>query len=574
MSSKKTKAEHTAGTVPRNLSDYWRVDRSTDRSRELASILAGAAAQAEMVQRGLRRSAGRGSPPCSQAPVLLDPRLLSGFSAPIPGDVVDCVVGLAIREGALRELSAASSSLEEWPDLDESSRSEFAQLHRVLEEVYVSARVGRLSKTLAEYLRMMRQTLMPWGIPEGVPADSIPLTREGVLGLWIGSRLYGKTVQVRMDAGVHGAVLHLDEQAGGYVSEHDPLRRLRLARDIWRWLDTLPAVSQDISAWWSFGEGAEGHEGEYVENRQQLRKNARGGGEASRLLDLMQTESEVSAQSTVDFREQRGANGGAVEVVTDALREQGIRAAVTAIKNAQFDPAEYERVRSETAREIESVRRVFSRLDEARSRWRHGLRRGKLDGRGLTRLSAGKTSVFKRRDRNQGCSMALVFLVDVSASMRSHMPVVNRAACVVAEALRDLAPRVWYEVLTYTSGGLHQGAPVQLTRLAATGTLLSLRDVWSDGGTPTGEAIAAAMLVLRRRCAERKLVLHFTDGHPKDSYVVRQALELGRRLGIDVLTISVGAPQDTLYGEGRCEVAYSVTELPFVLTRLLPRLYH
>lgn len=94
-----------------------------------------------------------------------------------------------------------------------------------------------------------------------------------------------------------------------------------------------------------------------------------------------------------------------------------------------------------------------------------------------------------------------------------------------------------------------------------------------EGGTPTGEAIAAATRELARQNAERRLVLHFTDGHPKDTYVVRQALELGRRMGVDVLTISVGAPQEALYGEGKCEVAYSVSELPQVLARLLPRLY-
>ena len=114
-----------------------------------------------------------------------------------------------------------------------------------------------------------------------------------------------------------------------------------------------------------------------------------------------------------------------------------------------------------------------------------------LDGRGLTRIAAGKSTVFKRRDRHRG-STAIVCLLDVSASMKSHMPTVHRAAYVVAEALRGLSPRAWYEVLTYTSGGLHPGAPVQLTRLASPGMPLSLRDVWCDGGTPTGEAIAAA----------------------------------------------------------------------------------
>jgi len=132
---------------------------------------------------------------------------------------------------------------------------------------------------------------------------------------------------------------------------------------------------------------------------------------------------------------------------------------------------------------------------------------------------------------------------------------------------------VWYEVLTYTSGGLQPGAMVQLTRLASPGKTLSLSNVWSEGGTPTGEAIAVALLLLRRRTARRRLVLHFTDGHPKNTYVVRQALEMCRREHVDVVTVSVGTPQETLYGSGKCEVAYTVSELPGVLYRLLPRLY-
>ena len=58
-----------------------------------------------------------------------------------------------------------------------------------------------------------------------------------------------------------------------------------------------------------------------------------------------------------------------------------------------------------------------------------------------------------------------------------------------------------------------------------------------------------------------------------DTYVVRQALELCRREGFDVLTVSIGAPREALYGVGRREVAYTVSELPGVLARLLPRLY-
>jgi hypothetical protein len=101
------RTDKAAESPPRNLSDYWRIDRSSDRSRELASILGGAAAQAELVQHRLSRRgvSSLGHPP---PPVVLDPRLLSGFGAPVPSRVVDCLVGRAIRRG--RAAHAARST--------------------------------------------------------------------------------------------------------------------------------------------------------------------------------------------------------------------------------------------------------------------------------------------------------------------------------------------------------------------------------------------------------------------------------------------------------------------------------
>jgi len=554
-----------------NLSDYWRVDRSADRSRELASILGGAAAQAELVQYRLSRSSGGGRAP-APVPVVLDPRLLSGFGAPVPGEAVDCIVGLAVREAAVRALSADSSFWSGWKELDKPEQREFMLLHRALDEVYVAARLSRLSKALAAYLRAMRDMLGPAdsGSPES--AHGIAATRDSVLRGWLWGRLFGGKLPSPDTSATAAAIHQLDVRAGRYLSMRSPLKRLELAGEIWNWLAVFPRAEPGADWWLFWAADAPTYEPGQSTKRQ-MRDNLRGGSESGSLVDMTRYLGELSPGPPAGAGEGESAVRGGVELVTDELRELGVRAAVTAMKDARFDLDDYERVCAEMAPEIDAMRHVFSRLDDVRARWRYGLRRGRIDGRGLTKVAAGKTNVFKSRDRQQGSSMALVFLVDVSASMRSYMTVVNRAACVVSEALRELAPRVWYEVVTYTSGGLHPGAPVQMTRLAASGMKLSLRDVWSDGGTPTGEAIAAALLTLRRRQAARKLVLHFTDGHPKDTYVVRQALELCRRFGVDVLTVSVGASQDMLYGAGKCEVAYSVPELTSVLARVLPRIY-
>ncbi len=554
----------------RSLSDYWRLDRSTDRSRELASILGGAATQAELVQYRLRRSGSDARAPVP-APVVLDPRLLSGFGAPVPGEVVDCIVGLAVRAAALRTLSVDSSGWSGWIQLDADRRREFTFVHRSLEEVYVSQRLSRLSKALAGYLRAMRRMV---GVrsPEPIDFRDAGVSRDVLLGQWLRTRLLGERVSGQTSPDLSAALRSLDARCVVYLRTRNARRRLELAGEIWAWLAAFPPGRSPSVRWWPWGADDEGGVAGPSASRQ-MRENLQGGGQGGDLMDLGRYPGDASPAPSNGEGKEGSVGGAAIELITDELRELGVRAAVTALKDARFDLDDYERVCAEMAPDIASMRHVFSRLDDARARWRYGLRRGRIDGRGLTRAAAGKDNVFKSRDHRRGSSMALVFLVDVSASMRSYMAVVNRASCVVSEALRELAPRVWYEVVTYTSGGLHPGAPVQMTRLAASGMRLSLRDVWSDGGTPTGEAIAAALVTLRRRQATRKLVLHFTDGHPKDTYVVRQALELCRRFGVDVLTVSVGASQDALYGEGKCEVAYSVPELISVLGRLLPRIY-
>ncbi|MFW6055689.1 MAG: VWA domain-containing protein [Chloroflexota bacterium] len=554
------------------LSPYWRIDRSCDRSCELTSVLGGAASMAEFVQSRLKEASARAA--SASAPVVLDPRLLAGFSAPIPDDVVDCIVGIAIREAGFRELSADTARCDVWPELNEVEQRELVAVHHALEDYYVSVRLKQLSPSLGYYLGARARMLVVPLLKGSREKEHRSATRDAILETWLATALYSEEPRQGTVAELLSAVRRLNEYAFHYASIADARERLSLAIETWRWLRCFPSGSGSLLEALlpdAVQRIADGRAHESVDSR--MRRNVLGGAEAGSFADL----STYLVDQPTGGDSERSDEGeplpdGAVRVTAD-LRELGVRAADTMVRDAEFEPDAYDRVREEVAREITAVRRLFGRLDEIESRWRYGLRRGKLDGRRLSRVASGKETVFKLRDRHHRSSMALIFLIDVSASMKSHMSTVNRAACVVAEALRGTEPAIWYEVLTYTSGGLHPGAPVQLTRLASSTRTLSLGGVWSEGGTPTGEAIAAAFLRLRGRMVRRKLVLHFTDGHPKNTYVVRQALELCRRENVDVVTVSVGTPQEALYGAGKCEVAYTVAELPEVLFRLLPRLY-
>lgn len=525
---------------------------------------------AELVQSRLRESdAGH---PAFSAPIVLDPRLLAGFAAPVPADAVDCITGIAIREAGFRELSVDTRSFREWTTLSEIDQNELATVHYALEDFYVAHRLRSVSPVLGDYLRARARVVAGPLLQMWREKTDALATRGSILESWLAVALYGETLPPGMDTGLPRAVEALMAVAGRYVAEVDAGVRLSLAAETWRWLRRYPRgvaclLATDIQ------QSGRGDEGGHDALDDRMRRNVLGGGESGSILDLSTCLVDAPREKRVERGESKEALPDGIELITADLRDLGVLAAETMVRDAEFDSEAYEKVGAEVTREITAVRRLFARLDEVEARWRYGLRNGKLDGRRLSRVASGKETVFKLRDRRHRSSMALIFLIDVSASMKSHISTVNRAACVVAEALRGLSPAVWHEVLTYTSGGLHPGAPVQLTRLAASGKPLSLNGVWSEGGTPTGEAIAAALLRLKGQTARRRLILHFTDGHPKNTYVVRQALELCRREQVDVVTVSVGTPQEALYGAGKCEVAYTVSELPDVLHRLLPRLY-
>ncbi|MFC2008939.1 hypothetical protein ACFLUT_02680, partial [Chloroflexota bacterium] len=429
------KARSQGSSVQRILSGYWRVDQSSDRSRELASVLGGVASQADLVQAALR---GRDDEaPSHYAPIVLDPTLLNGFAAPFPPVVVDCLTGLAVREAALRTLSMDSSELPGWDEMSPEERRGFRKVHRTLEDAYVFRRLDHVSPTLEAYVSTMRAMMEPLELSRGRSVIDVRLTRESVLETWLLADRGYETGSTDRRALLE-AVRTLDLRLPGYWSEDDPRVRLTIAEGVWRWLmgfPSDPATRLLESFWHDAQEWQEDRDARAA--RLQLRKNVLGGGETGSLTDLsaflLEQVTSAPKEITGGSDDTGGSNGVAI---TDELRDLGIRAAATHIKDARYDADDHERVAAQVTDEIESVRHLFARLDAVNSRWRHGLNRGKVDGARLTKAAAGKTSVFKLRDRQERRSMALVFLIDVSASMRSYMPVVNRSACVLSEALR------------------------------------------------------------------------------------------------------------------------------------------
>ena len=305
-----------------------------------------------------------------------------------------------------------------------------------------------------------------------------------------------------------------------------------------------------------------------------LQKNLWGGNEPGTLGDLSDylDNPRKTSLSNKEGEELQEYIETQQEDFTRQLNEMGVRAGVTKIKNAYYNAPSHGRMKAMVQREVQQIHHIFSQLDIVEARWRHGLDNGKLDGRRLSKVGVGKTTVFRHRDLKDRPSLAVELVLDVSGSMSHQLHVVNGTACIFAEGLKALYPKVWCEVITYNGGsGWHH--EVELTRLACSTMKLSLQSVWHGGGTPSGEAIASALILLSRRREQRKVIIHFTDGAPDSSSAVRQALELCEKDRVEVVTISVGTKQTYLYGEGKVEVIRNVSELPQAVMRMMRKIY-
>jgi len=566
--------------MAKNLSDYWRVDSSRDRVSELASILDGATRVVELL--GGRYGVqwvGQFVVSYSKKLIGLDGGILNGFKTPIPGRVVDVVLGMAIHEAGHERWTEPTSNYQDWHKLSNDEKHELSNIHNILESAYIDSRLGRISNTLSEYIRAARRVMHPeWG-RQATKLLAGDFARDNLVEVWAALSLYGENVSDKASPKVMEALVPLIQKTADYVKVVDSRKRLDMAVDNWKWLQQFPTKSVGSAigqAKLEMESRIPRSENSYDDEiAEQLRRNIYGSNFPGSLQDLCNyMDNSTKTDASRDTNEKMGDYaGGHVEDLTQQLSQMGIRASVTKIKDGFYDPLSYNKVKNMVSKEIQQVHHIFSQLDVLGAKWRHGLKNGKLDGRRLSKAGVGKTTVFKIRDIRNKSSLAVVLLMDVSASMNPYLGDVNKTACIFAEALQPLSPKIWYEVVTYTGKGLHSGSDVQLSRLASSKMKLSLESIWTGGGTPSGEAIAAALLLLKRRSAHRKMVIHFTDGCPKDTFTVRQALRQCQKGGVDIITISVEVNQSDLYGQGKVVVINSVSELPDGIMGMLKRIY-
>lgn len=576
-----------------NLSDFWRRDRSDDRTRELVSVLQGADVLIGNMGSDIRVTWSGGDTShtdLSRKVVALDYAPLQGQNLPFPGATVDEVVGYAAHEGGHclwsrpgKEQLLTNKLADNWDTLPQQLRhdlemdefaaiTEVCRIQNALEDAYIDHAIAAKWPVLGKYVRISRRRLFRKSpIDLAAVARSLEPDRNAVINLWVSISLYHRGMPPETSEPVRKALIRLLGLSRKAMEEEDAARRQALA---------FPAA---VVLWQSFP---------VKEAALPVRPAADTGQQEPGTEDGPAATPQGPVQNLDDFDPSYGERTGGRQVVTvsqkllDDMTEtvantvEDLTSLVVQVlgeapgnmaarvKRATYDAGAARTAIDQSGRAIRDVQEAFRRQQGEHSRWLKGLDRGRVDTKRLWRTQVPDPHIYKRRDVLGAPRLAVGLLLDVSGSMRKSMETVWRTAAVFSQGLARV-PGVNFTILGYTG----EAGRVALTRICDRNSpRLCLGGVEQGRSTPSGAAIAATKVLLERMPERQRLLVHFTDGRADDPEHLARAMKACQKAGIGVYTIGLADNAKELnrqLGVGKYEVIRQVSDLPHAVARIV-----
>lgn len=576
----------------RNLSDFWRRDRSPDAAGELVSILQGADMLIGNMGSDIRvtwSGDGTSSTDLGKRIVALDYAPLRGHPCPLPGTVVDEVIGYAAHEGGHclwtaprkdqeitleihRRWSGLPHNLQqEWQVDQQATLVEVCRLQNILEDAYIDCHIVRRWPVLGEYLRIARRRLNERA---SIDLEAIARgdfrDRNSIINLWVSVCLYGHSLPRSVAPQVSrvlGSLLDLSERAR---DQAEGVVRQRMGVDVATilWTEFPKKGGSDAPGFGShtLADGATGASttpGRSPCNLDDFDASAGPGAGGREVVSVPKRLQDAVARAL-------GHRAEDISTPVAAALAEVPKRVPAEIRRAGYDPGRAKEVASQVQQQAREVQATFLSQRRSDSRWRHGLRRGKLDDRRLWRPLLGDPRYYARKDLPGPPSLAVGLLLDVSGSMARYMPEVEQTTAVFYQGLLPI-PGIDFAAWWYTG---ESGKTVLTGICDRRCSRLCLDNVAQGGSTPSGAAIAAAKVLMERMSGKRRLLLHFTDGRPDHPVQVRRAVRACREAGVEVYAIGPSRHRELLagdYGTGNYETIETVSELPKVVAQLVKK---
>jgi len=171
-------------------------------------------------------------------------------------------------------------------------------------------------------------------------------------------------------------------------------------------------------------------------------------------------------------------------------------------------------------------------------------RHGRLDARQLHRVSVADARVFRRSGQRVGINTAVHILLDCSGSMRRRIKLTTQVCHAVTTAL-DAIDGINVAVTAFpagtpTDGGNENDQSPTVCPILRHGERMHPNiGVNATGCTPLGEALWWTLQQIVPLPEPRKLVLILTDGDPDSFNLALDAIEEGRRFGVEIYGLGI-----------------------------------
>ncbi len=254
----------------------------------------------------------------------------------------------------------------------------------------------------------------------------------------------------------------------------------------------------------------------------------------------------------------------------------------------------YNQTRRDLSQQILSLKKMFRIYLQSRAKkaWLRGLDEGSsLDRERLYIASTGATTIFRERHEKTLTNTAISLMLDLSGSMDQDL--VKSAAIALAEALSTI-PQIKLSICGFSarfgtsscnsSPNSGRQNPMDILQFKDFSEQYlkcraKLGAIYTDGGTPLGDAYGKALESLIPRNEPRRVIFLLTDGKPEfvcganhSDYLLMDQIHLrARRLEIETLGLGIGDSVSVMLEKyvDQCAQVRDLNQLPQELMRVL-----
>jgi hypothetical protein len=494
--------------------------------------------------------------------IYLSPSML-GDKYPIPGDIVDCLLGLTVHEVGHTLFSENNTEYIEGLAKKAgysrysygSDYQDFQSLANVFEDIYIDHLMNAYPG-YKDYLQKERA----WALGKFNPDSVInPLRAKCTRADILNALIYLSLTDGKMPQNISQENLEILSRMVTYINEMctKEMGKDSAVLDAWGMVKELPVTLSAEERGFGKTEDRTG-EGEPEEAEETQAQEEDEEAEPETNLDLVSRIDKLVDDKTElpdDLAEE--VSEAIIEKRHDLSQLLSYLAKDSHCTVIAYTPQEdaerSAKARAQTTSAEEKLRRILQDYRMKRTKDYRGLLSGRISARRLHRVAYGDRRVFQRRDKPELVDMAVCLLMDLSGSVRVYRELIEQITVAICDAFKK--ERMEFIALGYSARHNIVSIPRLYDREIGK-VNLGLEKEWLM--TPSYEGLAAAIAQLLRLAGRKQKVLfHFTDGEPNNGgrQAVVDLLQRARTKGIkDIhvcLTSSSFTPEKfkRLYGE-------------------------